>query len=148
MLPHLVYGVLRKEPGVLHIGKHFTHRTLDYPPPLAPSTQTLLIVRSPQAILPGADRRRRPGCGLQPSQLRVEHRLGSGMQGPGQFHPLWAAHRTGNGACGLLGGKQNSSPQARMVDTAFCLFSRASFWRNTSIWWRLVRRQCLGGVRA
>ena len=82
------------------------------------------------------------------SQLWVKHRRRSEIQGPGQFLPLWAAHRTGNGDCGLLGEKQNSSPSPRMEDADFCLFSRASFWRNTSIWWRLVRRLCLGGVRA
>lgn len=57
--------------------------------------------------------------------------------------------RTGNrmSSEGGIGGRMPlpASPQEGEIP---CLFSQASFSRNTSIWQRMVRGPCLGGVYA
>ena len=51
---------------------------------------------------------------------------------------------------GLLGGgrRKGCPPHLRKGENTFCLFSQASFSRNTGIWQRMVRGPCLGGVSA
>lgn len=48
---------------------------------------------------------------------------------------------------GLLGRRDAPALPPR-GEISFCLFSQASFSRNTSIWQRMVRGLCLGGVYA
>lgn len=56
----------------------------------------------------------------------------------GQEIPWWV---------GLL-GRRDAPPPLRRGEISFCLFSQASFSRNTGIWLRMVRGPCLGGVCA
>ena len=84
-------------------------------------------------------------------QLWVGSGEGARIQGPGQFLPHWGAPGTEyaveSRAAGR-GGDRDAPLHLRKGENTFCLFSQASFSRNTGIWQRMVRGPCLGGVSA